>query len=251
MKKTIFYIFLFFSVFLLNGCTTTAPYNPFKTSREEINKRVKTIGVKPIHIGIEVESLEEKQKEFEDEIVRRLKRKGYKVIEPDAYKAIKEPLKASMGGMYDPETGELLEEKYEALNEHVKREYLSKYDVDAILISAIVVVKASWNRNIASWHSVTQSSTGREGFWANFNAPQAYGTVPALSLLVVLEDTNGEDYYANFGGIQLAQLINGTRFVDVPKYQLLSKRLKNKNAVSIAMDPLLNEPLPKGYYPKK
>lgn len=245
MKKTSFLILLLCAVTLLNGCVTTPSYNPFKISREEVISKVKTIGVMPIQIMIEGESLEAKKKEFENEIILQLEEKGYKVITPNQYEAIYEPLRESMGAIYDPNTGKLLEEKTKVLQEHAKREYLSYYDVDAILHSGVILVTASWYRNTATWHGTTEATTGKEGFWANFTAPSAYGKIPALSFAVSLQNTNGEEYFTNFGGIQLVQQLSGGNFINVPQYQILADSSKNLNAVAIAMNPLLNEPVSK------
>jgi hypothetical protein len=243
MKKIIFHTLLFCCVVLFSGCAT--PYNPFKSSREEIIAKVKTIGMMPVQIVIDVEAPEAKKKEFENEIIRRLEAKDYKVIPPDEYKAIYEPLKESMGAMYDPHTGKLLEEKKKALQEHARREYLSRYDVDAILRSGVIVVKASWHGNHASWDGTKEASTGKKGIWADLTASGWKGTIPALSVAVVLQNRNRENYFVNYGGIQLYRLFRGGDFIDVPKHQLLADSSKNINAVAIALNPLLNEPVPK------
>ena len=235
------YALLILMTFILGGCATTKPHEPFKVDREEVAEEVKSIGLMPCVIPRDIEGREEKRKEFEGYLFEKLKAAGFHVIPSSKYQEIRDPMKAAMGGLYDAQTGELLKEKNKALQQHAKREYLNQYDVDALLSCAVIVVKASWNHNNASWHGVTEASTGKKGFWAALAAPNAYGTIPALSLAVLLEDEKGDDYYMDYGGIQLLKWVRGRKFESVPAHQLLTDSERNRRAVDIALASLLGE----------
>ena len=64
------------------------------------------------------------------------------------------------------------------------------------------------------------------------------GSVPALSLFIVLEDPTGKELYSGVGGIELAARIVGDRFVDVPRLALLGDGGHNVTAVHLALDSL-------------
>lgn len=234
-------VLILFTLTMLYGCATTPPYKPFKVERDQIVQEVRTIGLMPVSLPWKFDKKDQIMAEFESYITEKLTDGGFKVIPSDRYAEIYESMKASVGPLYDPNTGQLLKKKYGALVEQVKREYRSKYNPDALLYSLIRYFKASWRANHARWHGVDEPTSGKKGFWAEFSAPSAYGTIPALSLVVVLKDRQENEYYANFGGIQLMQWVKGGDFVDVPENQLLADSERNRRSVEIALAPLLGE----------
>lgn len=226
---------------MLYGCATAPPYKPFKVEREQIIQEVRTIGLMGVSLPGKFDKEDQIMAEFESYITEKLTDGGFQVIPSKRYAEIYESMKASVGQLYDPNTGQLLKEKHDALVEHAKREYRSKYDPDALLYSLIRVFKASWSANRARWHGVDEPTTGKKGFWADVSGPSAYGTIPGLSLVVVLRNPQENEYYVNFGGIQLLQWVKGRDFVDVPQNQLLADSERNRRSVEIALAPLLGE----------
>jgi hypothetical protein len=225
------------------GCTPTATYNPFKITKEEFRSKVKTVGLIPVYIQVPVGDPNKAKAEFEAGITEKLKACGLAVIPSSEYQNIYNQFKDALGPMFDPCTGRVIEEKRKTLKDHSMREYLTKHNVDALVYPGIVVVKAEWNYNLAKWDGAEEPSTGKEGFWANMAAPQAYGTVPALSLRILISNTNDDSYYLNYGGIQLCSWVGtGHNFVEVPESELLAKQEKNNKSIDIAFGPLLQKP---------
>lgn len=233
---------VFLLISITGGCATTdTPYEPFKVDQEEIGRRVDSVGLVPCVIPDDIVEHEAKRKEFESYLIKKMRDAGFSMVPSSEYQEVFLPMKAAVGPLYDPNTGDLLKEKKETLTRHVRTEYLNEHDVDALLRCGVVVVKASWNHNHVSWHGTTAASTGKKGFWANLSAPSAYGTIPALSFRVSLEDRKGDDYYVNYGGIQLLRWVSGMKFKPVPINQLLSDSERNRRSVDIALGPLLGE----------
>ncbi len=223
------------------GCQKS--YNPFRIEKSEIFHRVHTVGIMPALIQVESD-LEDPNKVknlFTDCVDKKLRDKGFKTIPVAEYRDIYDSLKKAMGPMYDPYTGKVKEEKLETLREHTRREYLAKFPVDAILYSCVFVSKVKWYSNRAEWHGVSEAATGREGFWADFTAPGASGTMAGLSLSIIMENPQEENYYVNFGGIQLLSHVKNMDFVDIPKSQLLTDANKIRRSVDIALRPLLSD----------
>jgi hypothetical protein len=241
MKK----LFILFTLIIpiITGCAE--PYNPYKIPREELFSKVKTIGIAPLLILVDVNQPQEKKQSFETMIASKVSECGFKTVPSSEYEKIYEDLKKTIGPMFDPNTGELDKDKSKALKDHTIREYLRKNQVDAILYPSILIVKAEWNGNYAGWHGQKEPSTGKEGFFASMLAPNAYGFIPALSLCIQIESVNGEPYYLNFGGIQLYSWVKGGSFIDVPKELLLSHPERNTQGVDIAFRPILTKEKPK------
>lgn len=227
------------------GCETMPKHEPFQVGKDEIQQQVKTIGLTPISLPREFDENERLKAEFESYLTETLQRGGFVVVPSGKYIDIYEPMKNAVGPLYDANTGEPLEQKIETLLKHARAEYSNQQDLDAILYSGVRVVKAPWSGNTASWHGVTEATTGKEGLWGFLVAPTAHGTIPALSLIVSIEDHNGNEYYLNFGGIQLVQWVKGSGFVDVPENELLADPERNRRAVEIALTPLLSKGIEK------
>lgn len=227
---------------LLSACATAPPHNPFKVERDEILARVKTVAMLPVAFPGKLDREAEVAKRYESLIAAELARLNFTVVPASEYAAIWDPMVAKVGGFFDPVTGEADQEKYKAVSDLAVREMVDRHGVDAFLHPRILVVDAYWAYNEATWHGVTESSTGREGFWASFAAPAASGRMGALSLAVLITDVNGEPYYVDYGGIQLLYRVSKmSRFSEVPEQELFADPSRDKRAVAISLAPLLGD----------
>jgi hypothetical protein len=228
------------------GCAVT-PYDPFIKSRSEIYERVDTLAMMPLQ-GPDFDRKEEVSARYEALITERLETAGFKVIPSSEFSSIQDPMIEQMGGMFDSITGEADEEKLEAVRLHTMNELIAKFDIDAYVAPKIVLVGANWMGNAAGWDGVTDTTTGKTGFWAAFKTSNVGGTIPAMSLVVGLRDkTNSEDYYVGRGGIQLIAHYGETfagGFVDIPESEWFVDEEKDVTAVDIALSALVNEPEP-------
>ncbi len=213
---------------------TVPPYRAPEISAEDFRDKIKTIGLMRVGVPDDISEMEKRQEEFEAAVTDKLKDLGFRVIPSKAYTDIYESFKGAMGDFFDPTTGEPLEGKHEVLLDHVNREYLASHHVDALAYAAVIVVKAQWDMNIARWHGIRESSTGKDGFWGAMSAPSAYGTLPALSFGLVITSLYDEPCYIGYGGIQLCSRVHGNSFINVPVYELLADPEKNAQGVDIA-----------------
>jgi hypothetical protein len=185
-----------------------------------------------------LDDAEEHKAEFEKALTERLQETGYWVVAPSEFKDRFEKMKKILGPLYDPNTGQVIEERATAAYNYAMREYLAAYRIDALAWARVLPVMAHWYRNSAAWDGIDESSTGKEGFWANFGAPDAYGTMPALSFCLRINSAYGEPCYHRHGGIQLCSHVTAGRFTEVPDHELLEDSKKNTRAVEIACQPL-------------
>ncbi len=171
---------------------------------------------------------------------------------------IRERIKTTLGGIYDPMTGESIKEKVNTLSELSRNEYLAAHKVDALLESAIVLRSADVDFNEARWDGVTESSTGRSAA-ANFmrfmmtGGTAVSGQAPALSFVARLTDTAGKILYTGAGGLQVLgyariavqkTLLTTIRQQDVSATYIMADPARDARALSLALDPLVHGSAP-------
>ena len=227
-------------VFVAAGCATRTPYNPFKVSRETFFGHTKTIAMTPFMLPSDLENPEPVRTEFESLIEAKLRSAGFSVVASGDYADIWKRVTEQMGGYFDPVTGKQDEAKFKAAQEHARREIATKSSADALVHAGFTVVGAAFASGTAQWNG-TSEPVGTGGFWAQLlgNLGGLQGKIPALSLLVIIEDVNGAEEYANAGGVQLLSKVSYGKFVPVPRDALFADKARNAAAVSIALDPLL------------
>ena len=246
MKRCIRAVAFVFLVAAITGCVTP-PYDPFVISRSEIYDRVDTVAMMPLQ-GLDFDRKEEVSARYEALITERLEAAGFKVIPSEECSSIMNSMVEQLGGIFDLKTGEVDEEKQQAIKDHLVQEMNAKFDIDAYMVPKIVIVKAGWSGNSAYWSGVTDTVSGKTGFWASFKNSNMGGTLRAMSLFVVLRDkTDSEGYYVGRGGIQLIAHYGETfagGFVGIPESAWFVDQERDVTAVNIALSALVNEPEP-------
>lgn len=235
---------------ILTAATTacvTPPYDPFVLDRAQIYERVDTLVMMPLQ-SPEFERKDEVSTRYEALITERLEAAGFNVISSKESSSIVDARIEAMGGIFDPKTGRVDEGKQKAVNEHLAKELSTRYAFDAFIVPRIDMVKANWTGNTASWDGVTDATSGKTGFWASFRNSNLSGTIPAISLIVVLKDkTDSESYYVGRGGIHLVARYGETfasGFQDIPLSEWFVDEERDVTAVSIALSALVDEPEP-------
>jgi len=226
------------------GCeTTTDSYNPFKIDQEKFYATTKTIALAPIVVQANVEASEQKKDKFESHIENKLREAGFSVVPSKEYGDIWKRMSEQTGGYFDPVTGNRDEAKFKSIQERTFQELERKFNVNAILYSSILIVKASFNNYVAEWDGTEESFDARHGFIQFLDTSMSSGTIGALSMQALIKDIDGATLYVNRGGIQVvAKYING--FVPIPKGELLLNEERNVGAVNIALTPFISKSKP-------
>ncbi len=224
------------------GCATAPPYNPFKIAQDEFYGKIKTIALSPVAVAVDLEDAEPVKTKFESLIETTLREAGFSVVPSREYAAIWKRMTEQMGGFFDPVTGKRDETKLKTVREHTLRELNTKFTVDAVLYPSIRVVKANFVQNQATWDGTSESLT-TGGFLGALLGGQYRGTVGALSLVAVIEDTHGVDVYINGGGIQVLSKVSGGGFIPVSRNELFANEERNVAAVNIALGSLVRKPV--------
>lgn len=215
----------------------------FEVPREEIVARIKTIGVMPMITPSDLPNRADVERRYEAEVVTRLERAGFAVVKPDVMRVIRDRLRQSLGGLYNPLDGKPIEEKVKAFQEYSRSEYQTRNVVDGTLRIDIRERTADTESSRADWDGVRED-IGGSGFTALMTNTQVKGSTPALSFVVRLFDKADKLLYAKAGGLQVLRYVTGGQFgafkqsrVD-PEF-LLTDPARDLRAWSIALDPLL------------
>jgi hypothetical protein len=243
MVRQSLFITIIIAALIGGGCATTAPYNPFKVTQEEIYAKTKTIALTPVVVPGDLTDPEALKAKFESLLEAKLREAGFLTVPSKEFAEIWKRMTEQVGGYFDPISGKRDESKLKTVREHTYRELSTKFNADACLHSNIRVFKINWSGTTARWHGASESimPAGQQVLEVLVGINR-YGTVPALSLTVSLQDTNEVNLYLNSGGIQLVSKLSGSKFVPVPIYQLLLNEERNLNAVNIALGPFIKKP---------
>jgi len=218
----------------------------FKKPRAEILAAVKTIGLLPVDVTERVPNTEAVAERYESLVSAQLEQAGFQVVKPAAMREIRDRLKKTLGGLYDPVTGHELPGKVKAFEEYSRSEYLASHKVDATLWVGIIVRRARMSGAGADWDGVSETVTGHSGVGGfltdTFSGNAFSGVVPALSVGIVLTDTHEERLYERAGGLQLLEYVRreGNDFAQphVDPRILMTDPARDARALALALDPL-------------
>jgi hypothetical protein len=218
----------------------------FKKPRAEVLAAVKTVGLLPVDVTDRVPNGEAVAERYESLIATQLEQAGFQVVRPAAMREIRERLKKTLGGLYDPVTGHELAGKVKAFEEYSRSEYLSSHKVDATMWVGIIVRRARMSGAGADWDGVSDSVTGHAGvggFLTDAFSGNAFsGVVPALSVGIVLTDAHEERLYERAGGLQLLEYVRreGSDYAQprVDPRLLMTDPARDARALAVALDPL-------------
>lgn len=222
-------------------CEGAEASGPFKAPRETIMQNVKTIGVMPLVLPGFVPNPDDVAARYETAIAASLQAAGFSVVQPSAMRDIRERLKKTMGGLYDPMTGLPIPDKVKSYNDYADSEYQSKYRTDATLRMSVVQRSASGGVATVTWDGVTDSSSGRSVLTSVLSL--SGGVVSALSFYVRLTDSNGKEMYSNFGGLQVLAYARGgqvgSKLQPIDARYIMTDPARDERARAIALGPLL------------
>jgi hypothetical protein len=162
---------------------------------------------------------------IEDLMARRLVKAGFETIPAGEAGGIRAHLLDSVGGYYSRLTGEIIEEKYRAVEGGTIAMLRDRLGAHAWLRLELVVIPADFSGGKARWDGASEGV-----------APVGKGTVMALSLRAVLLRGYGDTLFAGRGGIQVLQKVKDYRIIEVPQAKLLSDKDRVDRAVKMVVD---------------
>jgi hypothetical protein len=230
---------------MASGCAK--PYDPFRIPQDELRQRVKTIAVARVVVPPNVDGPGGASAKFHPALETRLEAAGFKVVPAAQVREVWDAKANELGGMFDPQTGTLNEEKANALMSHVRGQMKERFSADALVLPYVRTVSARYSSVpfagiTARWDGASESIV--TSTVDKVLTPDINGTVPALSLFVRIEDLTGTVLYVKAGGIQVVQKLvpmpnafRSNNFVPVPKSELFADPQRIEQAVNYALEP--------------
>lgn len=225
---------------LAAGCAGHTPYNPWLVPRARFFDKTRIIALAPVETPEKLANPDPVRTRFDSLIIGALRGAGYQVVPAAQSGPLWTRLADSAGGLYDPTTGRVDSVKAHALHGEFLSELRARFNADAVLYPAIVIVGASFDEQKASWDGTSQTIEGAGSFILRALAGVSRsGTTEALSLAIDIEDIGGDEVFANRGGIQVWSKPSRSGFHEVPRVELFVDETRNERSIQIALGPVL------------
>jgi len=222
-----------------SACTT--PYDPFKIPASEVRERVQTIALAPLQVSAGLSDPAATRAKFEPLVAAQLRASGFRVVAADAMESLWQAAAADVGELYDPITGEVNPERFEAVESAVYRDLESKHDVDAVLYTFVLRYDLHLTRR-----KVNVCGTTDVIYWpeTTLGAPNSTTMVRIVCFSARLFDMEERELYAIYSGLEtLETFARQTRAIR-PKAERLQDPERIRKAVEEALEPL-SEAAPK------
>jgi hypothetical protein len=210
-------------------------YEPFKIPRDQFVGQVKTVALRHLAGMPEDYARSDSTKAvFESLLTAELQQAGFKVVPSSIFDQVRQESLDSLGGIFDPKTG--AEDTTKAHQVHLRslEQLKARYQADALLNPRLLAVTAPFSSGSAHWDGASQKLwKGTQGIFGILD--KRMGSVPAISLLVVITDMEGNHMYADYGGLSLSARIDNSGFKDLPEDSLFGNPVRNANSVRLAL----------------
>lgn len=153
---------------------------------------------------------------------------GYTVIPSRDAGVIWKRLVDSVQGFYSPLTGDLDSAKYRAVHDGTHREVFAQHAGALWLRDSVTVVIVEWSGN-AEWDGMKER-VGHDG---------SGGKVPALTLVIEMEDSAGAIAATGRGGLQVLLKSDGDSYSRVPMKEIFGDVKRMRKGVRAALQTAL------------
>ncbi len=224
---------------------------PMGVVPEQLLGQVKTIVLTPVSLPDELADYAAIMGQFDSLIAGMLERTRFDLIPAQEYAAIWEGILGRTEALFDSATGERNEDQFDVARQQLFGRLIELYDPDAILYPEVWIVDAPFSDGVARWDGTSQALVGLgtrlvHAIGAALSGSESHlpaGTVNALSLVVFIENMEGEELYSNSGGIQVIEKVGGDPEdrKNVPPEEWFANGVRNRKAVELALAQLLRE----------
>jgi hypothetical protein len=206
--------------------------SPFLIEKRDFRKQYRTIALAPVDADAIFGMPESAARMIEEEVTRHLQKRGYTVIPTSVLKGIRETMESQVGGIEDPQTGQVNLAKLQAVRAHAFRELWFQRDFDAIATIRVIVSKAQFAKDRAEWDGVKQKveNKGRNRGYA--------GTIVASSVSFAIYDQTDKLIYWNYGGLEVLQMRNEAQLLPIPAESYFSDEKRIRKAAKVAISPI-------------
>ncbi len=206
--------------------------SPFRIDKREFRKQYKTIALTPVNAVPSLKMPDSVAGMIEEEVTRHLQKRGYTVLPSTVLGGIRASMTTQIGGIEDPETGQVDPAKQKAVQLHAFRELWFQHAFDAVATIEIDVLKTHFEKDRAEWDGVKQKieHEGRNRGYA--------GDVVVTSVSIAVFDSTDKLRYQNYGGLEVLQTRVDAQLVPIPAENFFSDEKRIRKAAQIAIDPI-------------
>lgn len=218
-------------VFLVVPAAAADDDSPFLIDKKIFKKQVKSVALTPVDAPEAVKMPDFAEAIIQEEIAKRLRKRGYEVIPASVLGDIRETMRQQVGGYQDAKTGRVVTARMQAVREHGHRELLFRHQVDAIAVIRIRVVKADYQNDNAKWDGTRQRVTHKGG--GRFK-----GTISASSVSISIFDRKDKLLFTNRGGLEVLLKRDRQQLVPLPPEAYFKDEKRIRKAAQRAVSPL-------------
>jgi hypothetical protein len=221
----------------VGGCVTATPRESPHIPSKEFFSKVRVVAQAPMTLpsGLSDEKIQALHATFQQLIAEAVRARGFSVIPYTQTLGTSTRLLRELGGVFDPNTGKVEEEKFRVYREYLRREVRAEFKADAVVSARFVHIRAQYSGSTARWHGASQQIAPSGSILGELVLGRSAGTVPALSLFVWIEDTmSGASIWSALGGVHVLSKRESGQWVPVPVEAALSDAARNRDAVKIA-----------------
>jgi len=225
------------------GGACTTPYNPFMIPDSELRERVQTIALAPLRVASSLADPAFARSQIEPLVTARLIAGGFQVVSSEEMEQLWRSIAMDMGNLFDPESGEVDGERWEAVEGAVYRDLQSEHGADAILYLTVnpknlylPILKPEFygTKDNLYWPA-------RKLGFSDYRGESGPPTLArALCLDAVLYDMEERKIYYNRAGLELFETFAWQTKAERPLEERLRDPEKLKQAIEIAIGPLAN-----------
>jgi hypothetical protein len=219
----------------LAACAT--PYDPFRVPAPELRERVHTIALAPLQGRAAVVNRAHARREIEPLVTARLRAGGFEVVGSEEMERLWLAAAADVGEVFDPVTGELDRERYDAVERAVYHELRSRHAADAVLWLTVEIVDIHLAGPEAAFCG-TSDAVYWPGGATNLLRPTL---VRATCLATALYDMEERELYGIRAGLETVETYAWQTRAVRPVAERLRNPLRVQQAVESAIGPLANE----------
>lgn len=165
---------------------------------------------------------------------------GYGVVPQDTTMNLSQRVIDSLGGLFDPVTGQIEQAKATTASQAVLAQLGTRFGAHYQLYPMVVPNTIPFRGSKAEWLGTEEETGGRGGLGGVILGTQA-GRIGVLNFGVIVEDLTGNDVYREVAGIQLSNKLVGGKLVALPMDSLLTNQDRIASAVEHALRGLLEK----------
>ncbi|NND45624.1 MAG: hypothetical protein HKN58_09895 [Xanthomonadales bacterium] len=216
---------------LIVGPVTAADDDAFLVDKKQFKKQVRTIALTPVDADGYFEMPDRVAAMLEAEVTRRLEKEGFDVIPSSVLAGIRRTMEQQVGGITDPDTGEMDIDRAQAVRTHSFRELWFREDFDALGNIRVSISRVSLENDRVEWDG-TEQKIEYEGRGKKYAAK-----IYVSSVGVGIYDATLTPLYLNYGGLEPLMYRAGEQLETLATDQLFRDEKKIREAVKIAVDP--------------